>query len=133
MIAFAPDEGDETGSLEAEQSAYERYTTEQLKSPEYQRLLIGLKRMARALASIGERWRATSRHQTLAELDNLLDLQHELEKQAESVQDVFMREYIYDRLDEVAITRRSLSEDVRWDVRSGLAEAVTPDREWSHR
>lgn len=132
MIAFASDEGDEPESFEEEQSAYERYTTEQLKSPEYQRILIGLKRVARVLSSINERWRATSRHQTLAELDNLLDLQHELEKQAEGIQDVFMREYIYDRLDEVAIKRRSLSEDVRWDVRSGLSDAGALDEEWSH-
>jgi hypothetical protein len=133
VIAFAPDEGDEPESLEAEQSAYERYTTEQLKSPEYQRLLIGLKRMARVLSSIRERWRVTSRHQTLAELDNLLDRQHELEKQAEIIEDVFMREYIYGRLDEIAVTRRSLSEDIRWDIRSGLGDAGALDVEWSHR
>lgn len=111
MIVFAPDEG--------EKSAYERYAIEKLKAPEYQRIVIGLKRMARSIASIRDRWQATSRQQTLTELGNLLIRQQEIEKQIEGIEDVFVREYIYGLLDEAAEKRRSLSEEVRWDVLSG--------------
>lgn len=120
MIAFAPDEGDEPESYEEEQPAYERYAIEQLKRPEYQRIMIGLKRMARTIVSIRERWQATSRQQTLTELENLLDRQQELEKQIEGIGDVFVREYVYGRLDEAAEKRRSLSSEIRWDVQSGM-------------
>lgn len=132
MIVFAPDEGEEPGSIEAEQSVYDQYVLEQLKSPEYQRILIGLKRMSRALVLIRYRWQATSRPQTLAELDNLLDRQHELEKHAESIENLFVREYVFGCLDEAALTRRSLSEEVRWDIQTGLADSVVSADEWPH-
>jgi len=54
----------------------------------------------------------------LKELENLLDRQHELEKETEGIEDVFLREYIYEQLDTIAAVRRSLAIDVRWDIES---------------
>jgi hypothetical protein len=44
-------------------------------------------------------------------------LSHGIEKEIESIEDVFLREYVYKWLDVVADGRRSLAEEVRWDVK----------------
>ncbi len=49
----------------------------------------------------------------------MLNRLHELETDVEAIEDVFLREYIYEQLDTIASTRRSLTEEVRWDVESG--------------
>jgi hypothetical protein len=43
---------------------------------------------------------------------------HELETDTETIEDIFLREYIYEQLDMIASIRRSLAEEVRWDVES---------------
>ncbi len=48
----------------------------------------------------------------------MLDRQHEIEKETEGIEDVFLREYIHEQLDNIAATRRSLAEDIRWDIAS---------------
>jgi hypothetical protein len=48
----------------------------------------------------------------------MLDRQHDIENDAENIEDMFLREYIYELLDIVAATRRSLAEEVRWDIES---------------
>jgi len=63
-------------------------------------------------------WLGAGRHHALKELGNLLDRQHELEKETEGIEDVFLREYIYEQLDTIAAVRRSLANDVRWDIES---------------
>ncbi len=52
------------------------------------------------------------------ELENALARQHEVEKVAENIEDVFLRGYIYEKLDALAAARRALSEEVKWDVES---------------
>ncbi len=47
------------------------------------------------------------------ELENALARQHEVEKVAENIEDVFLRGYIYEKLDSLAAARRSLSEEVK--------------------
>ena len=49
----------------------------------------------------------------------MLNRLHELETDVEAIEDVFLREYVYEQLDMIASTRRSLAEEVRWDVESG--------------
>ncbi len=49
----------------------------------------------------------------------MLNRLHELETDVEAIEDIFLREYIYEQLDMIASTRRSLAEEVRWDVESG--------------
>ncbi len=49
----------------------------------------------------------------------MLNRLHELEADAETIEDVFLREYVYEQLDMIASIRRSLAEEVRWDVESG--------------
>ena len=63
-------------------------------------------------------WQRVSRHHSIKELENLLNNQHELEKETENIEDVFLRGYIYEQLDIIADARRSLAEEVKWDVES---------------
>ena len=79
---------------------------------------ISLERLARTLALIEGSWQRTSRHHALTELENVLFRQHEVEKDAENIEDAFLRGYVYEQLDIVAATRRSLAEEVRWDIES---------------
>ncbi|MDO8726890.1 MAG: hypothetical protein Q7J35_12545 [Candidatus Methanoperedens sp.] len=99
-------------------SAYELYAEEKLRRPEYRRMKINIERINRTLASVENSWMGASRHHALKELENLLGRQHELEKETEAVEDVFLREYIYEQLDTIAAVRRSLASDVRWDIKS---------------
>ncbi len=85
---------------------------------EYRRIRIGLKRMGRMLSAIRECWQRSDRGQTLEELDRLLDMQYELEKDTSGIEDAYVREYVYGRLDALASARRSISEDIRWDLSS---------------
>lgn len=86
--------------------------------PEYQRMRISLERLARTLALIEGSWQRASRHHAQRELENVLARQHEIEKDVEVIEDVFLRGYVYEQLDIIAAARRSLSEEVRWDIES---------------
>ncbi len=55
----------------------------------------------------------------LEELNNLLLMQYELEREVGDVKNAFIREYVYGRLDAMASARRSIAEDIRWDQESG--------------
>ncbi len=63
-------------------------------------------------------WQQTSRNHSRKELGNMLTRLHEIEKETEGIEDVFLREYIYEQIDMIAAARRSLAEDVRWDIES---------------
>lgn len=99
-------------------STYENYAKERLRMPEYQHMRISLERLARSLALIEGSWRRTRRHHALMELENVLVRQHEIERDAEKIEDVFLRGYVHEQLDIIGAARRSLSEEVRWDVKS---------------
>ena len=89
-----------------------------MRRPEYRRIKISIERLNRTLAIVEYSWSGAGRHHALKELENLLDRQHELEKETEGIEDVFLREYIYEQLDTIAAVRRSLASDVRWDIES---------------
>jgi hypothetical protein len=55
---------------------------------------------------------------TQTELGNILNRQHEIENDTENIEDMYLREYIYEQLDIVAFTRRSLAQDLRWDIQA---------------
>jgi hypothetical protein len=80
--------------------------------------MIGLGRLTRSLAQIDATWRHMSRGQSLSELDQVLLKMHEIETDAEKVGDEYVRVHLIDRLDELAALRRSVAEEIRWDVRS---------------
>lgn len=103
---------------ETQISEYENYAKEGLRRPKYQRMRISLERLARTLALIESSWQRTNRKLALKELENVLNRQHELEKEAENIEDVFLRGYIYEQLDSLAAARRFLAEEVRWDIES---------------
>ena len=70
------------------------------------------------LFMIEKTWHSTGRQHSQKELENILIRQHEIEKETEGIEDVLLREYIYEQLDNIAATRRSLSQDIRWDIES---------------
>ncbi len=110
-----PDEGIEGKFI----SAYENHAKEKLRKPEYRRVRISLERLVRSLILIEGSWQRTNRYHAQRELGNLLNRLHELETDVETIEDMFLREYIYEQLDMIASTRRSLAEEVRWDVEDG--------------
>ncbi len=79
---------------------------------------ISLERAAHSLALIEGSWQRTNRYHAQRELGNMLNRIHEIEKEIEMIEDVFLREYVYEWLDVVAAERRSLAEEVRWDIES---------------
>lgn len=87
---------------------------------------ISIERLNRIIALLENSWQRTSRHHSQKELENLLDRQHEIEKEIESIEDVFMRGYIYEQLDMVAAARRSLVEEIRWDIEAGRKSQDLP-------
>jgi hypothetical protein len=107
-------------------SAYEKYAKERLRRPEHRRMRISLERLSRTLSLIEGSWRRTSRHHAQRELENVLARQHELEKEIENIEDVFLRGYVYEQLDIIAAERRSLSEEVRWDIESKKKSQAVP-------
>ncbi|MGB8218032.1 MAG: hypothetical protein WCE94_12095 [Candidatus Methanoperedens sp.] len=119
-IVFAIDDIaiDEGSPEKLKVSAYENYAKDRLGKPQYRRMRISLERLARTIALIETSWQRAGRHHALAELENVLIRQHEVERDAENIEDVFLRGYIYERLDVVAATRRFLAEEVRWDIES---------------
>ncbi len=92
--------------------------------PEYRRMRISLERLARTLAVIETSWQLAGRHHALRELENVLTRQHEVERDAENIEDMFLRGYIHEQLDIVAATRRSLAEEVRWDIESSKKRII---------
>ncbi len=98
--------------------SYEKYAREHIRKQEYHTLRIGLERLNRSLALMENSWRRTDRHCTLKELENILDRQHGIEKEAENIKDVFLRVYVHTRLDGIASIRRNIAEEVRWEMES---------------
>lgn len=122
-IESSPDEGAEE---KLKVSAYENYTKENLRKPKYQRMRISIERLNRIIVLLENSWQRTSRRHSLKELENLLDRQHEIEKEIETIEDVFIRGYIYEQLDMVAAARRSLIEEIRWDIEAGRKSQDLP-------
>ncbi|MCX9083114.1 MAG: hypothetical protein OIN83_13065 [Candidatus Methanoperedens sp.] len=86
--------------------------------PEFHRIRIGLERLRRSLSTIAGSWQRTGRQHTQTELGNILSRQHEIENEAENIEDMYLREYIYEQLDIASCARRSLAQDVRWDIQA---------------
>ena len=97
---------------------FENYAKERLTRPEYRRIRIGLERLRRSLSIIEGNWQRTDRHHAQTELGNILSRKHEIENDTENIEDMYLREYIYEQLDIAASARRSLAQDVRWDIES---------------
>jgi hypothetical protein len=87
-----------------------------LEKPQFHRIRIGLEILRRSLLTIAGSWQRTDRNHAQKELGNILVRQHEIENDAENMDDMYLREYIYEQLDIAATARRSLAEEVRWDL-----------------
>jgi len=98
------------------ESPYENYAKERLERPEFHRIRIGLERLRRSLSTIAGSWQRTDRNHAQKELGNILSRQHEIENEAENIEDMYLREYIYEQLDIAAAARRSLAEEIKWDI-----------------
>jgi hypothetical protein len=68
------------------------------------------------LASIQNTWRQTKRALLLIELTNNMYRQHDIEIETEKVEDSILREYIYNQLNDISEVRRSISEEIKWDM-----------------
>jgi len=83
--------------------------------------------MARALhviTQIGDNWRTSDREQALFELGEVLKSLYQLEMEAERINDTLIREHIFDRLDVISSRRRSIAEEIRWEI-AELKNSVT--------
>ena len=89
-----------------------------LEKPQFHRIRIGLERLRRSLSTIAGSWQRTNRNHAQKELGNILSRQHEIEIDTETIEDMYLREYIYEQLDIAASARRSLALDVRWDIQA---------------
>jgi len=95
-----------------------------LERPEYHRIRIGLERLRRSLSTIAGSWQRTDRNHAQKELGNILSRQHEIENDTETIEDMYLREYIYEQLDIAATARRSLAEEIRWDIEANREARV---------
>jgi hypothetical protein len=89
-----------------------------LEKPQFHRIRIGLERLRRSLSTIAGSWQRTDRNHAQKELGTILSRQHEIENDAENIEDMYLREYIFEQLDIAAAARRSLAEEIRWDVQA---------------
>jgi hypothetical protein len=87
-----------------------------LEKPQFHRIRIGLERLRRSLSTISGSWQRTDRNHAQKELGNILSRQHEIENETETIEDMYLREYIYEQLDIAAAARRSLADEIRWDI-----------------
>ncbi|HEY9247170.1 MAG TPA: hypothetical protein VIO11_10020 [Candidatus Methanoperedens sp.] len=60
---------------------------------------IKLERLNRELFIIENSWQRVNRNHSRKEIENMLIRQYEIELETWSIEDVFLREYIYDQLD----------------------------------
>ena len=87
-----------------------------MEKPQFHRIRIGLERLRRWLSTIAGSWQRTDRNHAQKELGNILSRQHEIENETETIEDMYLREYIYEQLDIAAAARRSLADEIRWDI-----------------
>jgi len=113
--------------IEEKLSRRERFAEEEFRKPEHRHIITGLKRLNNGLTALKISWQYAGRQHALAELEQLLTRQHDIELEIEKIDNRFLREYVHELLDKMADVRRSLSEEVRWDVDAGKAEASVPD------
>jgi hypothetical protein len=124
------DDGDpHAGGGEEWPSAFDAYVQARFDSPEYHRIYIGLKRLSRMIKTLEDSWQYKHKQYTLIELENMLSKQHEIEKEAEKIQDNTMREYIYGQLDAISARRRHIAQEIRWDIECSKAAAGATSEE----
>ena len=114
-----PDE-DEYNSVE-KLWTYGEYIADMVQLPRYRRLFIRLSRMMRITGAIGGNWRSMYREHALAELAEVMTSLHEMEAEAERIRDTMLREHVFDWIDTIACMRRSIAEEIRWDVEAAKA------------
>lgn len=95
---------------------FDEHVRKKFLNPEHRRIKISLDLLTRSLASIQNTWRHTKRALLLIELTNNMYRQHDIEIETEKVEDSILREYIYNQLNDISEVRRSISEEIKWDM-----------------
>lgn len=95
---------------------FDEHVRKKFLNPEYRRIKISLDLLTRSLASIQNTWRQTKRALLLIELKNNMYRQHDIEIETEKVEDSILSEYIYNQLNDISEIRRSISEEIKWDM-----------------
>ncbi len=98
--------------------AYDSYVAGQIERPEYRRIVIGLRRVERALGAIASDGHSRNRELTLRELDFVLEKLQETESLAEKIDDSLVWEYVLDHIDMLAAIRRHIVAEIRWEIQS---------------
>lgn len=124
LFRIEPDVPDENDDAVEKLRTYGEYVAEYIQMPEHRRLFIRLARMMRITGTIGGSWRSRYREQSLAELAEVMNCLHEMEAEAEKIGNTMLREHVFDWIDMIACMRRSIAEEIRWDV--DAAKAGTP-------
>ncbi|WP_148266595.1 hypothetical protein [Methanocella arvoryzae] len=124
LFRIEPDAPDEYEESMEKLWTYGEYVADMVQLPQYRRLFIRLSRMMRITGTIGGNWRSMYREHALAELAEVMASLHEMEAEAERIQDTMLREHVFDWIDSIACMRRSIAEEIRWDLEAAKAGTV---------
>ncbi len=58
----------------------------------------------------------SDREAALRELAEVLKSLHEIELEADQIDDPLIRAHVFDRLEVISARRRSVAEEIRWDI-----------------
>ena len=122
LLNIGPDMPDGMDGDEGIPSTYGEYVADQIEMPQYRRLFISISRMMRVTTVVGNSWRSNSRSQALSELTEVMKKLHEIETEAEKIEDAMVREHVIDLVGMISEMRRSIAEEIRWDVEAAKAD-----------
>jgi len=122
LFNIGPDMPDGMDGDEGIPSTYGEYVADQIEMPQYRRLFISISRMMRVTTVVGNSWRSNSRSQALSELTEVMKKLHEIETEAEKIEDAMVREHVIDLVGMISEMRRSIAEEIRWDVEAAKAD-----------
>ncbi len=129
-MRIAPDDPEqEETRYKPQLRAYGEYISGHINLPEYRPTYVKMARALRVVTQIGGSWRTSDRVQTLLELGEVLKSLYQLEMEAERINDTLIREHIFDRLEVISSKRRSIAEEIRWEIAESKNSVTVKDDE----
>jgi len=93
----------------------EGYIEAEIRRPEYQRIIVKLKMLEGILYRSKKNERNISHKFALAEIDNIIIALHDIDRMVRRLEDMLMRNYFYDWIDDLIAECRSRYEDLKWE------------------